>query len=50
MSPYSFIIMMPVLFSDVDNELVEKGLHTGLPNSKTSWLEVSYADDTALMA
>ena len=50
LSPYLFVVMMTVLFTDVDAEMCEKGLEQGIPNSKTSWLEVAYADDTALMA
>lgn len=50
LSPYLFVVMMTVLFAEVEEEMREKGLEHGLPKSKTNWMEVAYADDTALMA
>ena len=50
LSPYLFVIVLTVIFSDIDQELLHKGTPTNTWSSLRPVYDLEYADDTLLLA
>ena len=50
LSPYLFIIVLRVIFHDLDEELVRKGVPTNTWSERYPIYDLEYADDTLLLA